>query len=755
MRKLAIAAFCFSAAIFFSRYFLQYEWLLTCCAVTAAASSIGFLFRGFSRLRVIIALLSISVGFLWSFAYTSIFIKPHWVLHNETAIVSAVVTDYPVSRNPRGYHVDVRVTHDTFSSIGTRIYFYNEVELEPGDTIEFSARFRRTDITDDGDKLDALSSRGIFLSAYASSSIKVTDSDENLRYLPKKIAEKLAQKISGIFPADVSHFLQALLIGKRNELYQDPSLSAALSASGIVHVISISGMHVSFLMGFLSVILKNKKLLAMYGIPVLILFMAMTGFTPAVSRAGAMQIFLICAPLFRRESDSLTSLSTALMVLLTLNPYSCASVGLHLSFAATLGIILFTSKINNAVIEAQRGKKAYKKKLPRALINYTSSSLATTIGALVLTLPLTSIHFGYVSLIAPLTNLLTIGVVSLTFPIGLITAATGFIHPVLSAAPACIVTLAARYIIYVARTLAAVPYSVVYSSNAFIMFWLAYVYALFITLPLLKARLRQYLYPVCISLVLLFTIILVSQALPVSSNNAVAVLDVGQGLSVVITSGEHTMVVDCGSSSKNNAGEITHEFLMNLGRTSIDLLAITHFHSDHVNGVEFLLSRITVSALAIPDPDGSFIAEDIIEVARKRGTDIIYVTRTLSVSLGEALVVLYPPVGEGDENEKGISILTIGEITSLITGDMNSTTERSLLRFTELPKLDLLVVGHHGSRHSTSEELLNALKPDIAVIPVGRNSFGHPSPEVLGRLERAEAVVYRTDISGHVIIGGG
>jgi len=240
-----------------------------------------------------------------------------------------------------------------------------------------------------------------------------------------------------------------------------------------------------------------------------------------------------------------------------------------------------------------------------------------------------------------------------------------------------------------------------------------------------------------------------------ASNSSITVLDVGQGMSVVVTSDEFTMVIDCGSSSTNRAGEITHEYIMNLGRTTIDLLALTHFHSDHINGIEFLLSRINVSALAIPDPDGSFLAEDIIELARKRGTAIMYITEIISVDFGETKIYIYPPVGaQGEENERGISILTIGEVTALITGDMNSATERALLRFTTLPKIDVLVVGHHGSRHSTSDELLNATMPDIAIIPVGRNSFGHPAKEVLERLERIGATVYRTDEQGHVTVSG-
>jgi len=238
--------------------------------------------------------------------------------------------------------------------------------------------------------------------------------------------------------------------------------------------------------------------------------------------------------------------------------------------------------------------------------------------------------------------------------------------------------------------------------------------------------------------------------------DSVTVLDVGQGLSVVISSDGFTMVVDCGSISKNNAGEIAHEFLLNLGHTNIDILALTHFHSDHANGVEFLLSRMSVSTLIIPDPLGDFAAFDIIKLATDNGTDIIYVEEeTLDISFGDMKLFIYPPMGYGDTNERGISVLTLGNVTALITGDMDMATERRLLRYATLPKLDLLVVGHHGSRHSTSIELLEALRPDIAIIPVGRNSFGHPTPEVLERLNAYHVRTYRTDELGHITVGSG
>ncbi|MCL2366492.1 MAG: ComEC/Rec2 family competence protein [Oscillospiraceae bacterium] len=752
MRKLATAAFSFTIAIFLSHFILPFNGLLICGAIAAASFLLGFLFRGNLRLRIMIILMALAVGFVWSWVFTMVFIEPSRHFHEETMQVTAIVTDFPAPRATRGYRVDVTIRRQDAPDVGARLYYFNAIELNPGDVIAFTAQFRRTEGVQDDVRNDTLSARGTFLTALVSGEITIVESEGQLRFFPRRLSEAIAQRIDEIYPDDIAHFMQALLVGRRDALFRDSALGASLSAAGIIHVVSISGMHVAFLMGLLGFAFKNSRLFAFIGIPVLIFFMAMTGFTPAVTRAGIMQVFLICAPIFKRERDSITSLSAALIVLLSANPYSIASVGLQLSFSATLGIILLTPKINSGVRDAIRDSVLYKKKIPKVFINFIISSLATTTGALVVTIPLTALHFGYVSLIAPLTNLLTLWAVSLAFPIGLISAISSFIFLPLAQIIAYPVTLIARYIIFMARTLGTVPYSIVYSSHSLLMFWLAYIYVIFTSLPLLKARPRQYITPTCVCVVLLFIILLISPLLPGQSDTTLTVLDVGQGFSMVISSTEHTVMIDCGSISAENAGAVAHEYLMSRSRTSVDLLVVTHFHADHVNGIEFLLSRIPISALAIPDPDGSFVAEHIIALARRRGADIIYVTETLYVSMGELSLSLFPPVGFGCINERGVSVLISGEIYALVTGDMNTSTERILVRNKDLPSVDVLIVGHHGSRHSTSEELLHAITPEIAIIPVGRNSFGHPTYEVLERLANHSIVVYRTDLDGRVTV---
>lgn len=128
-----------------------------------------------------------------------------------------------------------------------------------------------------------------------------------------------------------------------------------------------------------------------------------------------------------------------------------------------------------------------------------------------------------------------------------------------------------------------------------------------------------------------------------------------------------------------------------------------------------------------------------------------FVKEVRKISLGGAELTVYPPVGEGGGNEEGLAVLAaVGELDLLVTGDMDRMTERQLLAAYRLPDLEILIAGHHGSRYSTSEELLEALQPETACVSVGSNSYGHPSEEVLERLARQGCAVWRTDLHGTV-----
>ena len=189
---------------------------------------------------------------------------------------------------------------------------------------------------------------------------------------------------------------------------------------------------------------------------------------------------------------------------------------------------------------------------------------------------------------------------------------------------------------------------------------------------------------------------------------------------------------------------------MNVGGC-LEHLVLTHYDTDHISGVETLLSRIDVETLVVPGLPDSAAGNALLEAAREQGTQVQILREETVWDLGASTLTVYPPLGDGESNEAGLSILcSSGDFDLLITGDMDSNTEEQLLSTYDLPDLEALVVGHHGSKYSTSEALLSTLTPELALISVGDNSYGHPSDQALWRLVQAGAAIYRTDLQGTI-----
>ena len=237
-------------------------------------------------------------------------------------------------------------------------------------------------------------------------------------------------------------------------------------------------------------------------------------------------------------------------------------------------------------------------------------------------------------------------------------------------------------------------------------------------------------------------------------------LDVGQGACTLALDGEHAVVIDCGGTGTlENAGDTACEYLLSRGRRSVDAVVLTHLHSDHAGGVTRLLSRLDVGELyvaeAAEDTDGELAG--LLACAERHGTAVRYVcAEDVEENYGGIALTLYAPAEAGDENERGVAVLaSVGGWDALVMGDLGMAAERELAAEGAIPDVDILAVGHHGSRYSTSFELLEAAQPEMAVISVGYNNYGHPADEALARLNLAGARVYRTDIDGSITVRTG
>ena len=231
-------------------------------------------------------------------------------------------------------------------------------------------------------------------------------------------------------------------------------------------------------------------------------------------------------------------------------------------------------------------------------------------------------------------------------------------------------------------------------------------------------------------------------------------LDVGQGQCILLHSGGRTALIDCGGND-GNAGDTAADYLQTLGITTLDLLVLTHCHDDHANGVPELMERMEVSALVLPAlrEDESAYRAEILNLAQTKQTEVTLLSDNRAVAFGESTLTLYAPLGDGGSNEEGLFVLaSCGDFDLLVTGDANSFVESLLIKYNQLPDIEVLAAGHHGSKHSTSDALLDAVTPEACLISSGYNTYGHPAQETLTRLAARDIDIYRTDGMGHLTI---
>ena len=191
-----------------------------------------------------------------------------------------------------------------------------------------------------------------------------------------------------------------------------------------------------------------------------------------------------------------------------------------------------------------------------------------------------------------------------------------------------------------------------------------------------------------------------------------------------------------------------------MGVERLSAVAVTHYHADHTNGLPELLERVAVDALYLPEIEDEYgVRDKLVALAAEKNIRVSFVTEQTEISLGAATVTVFPPVGKGDMNEQGLTYLcTSGDFDLLITGDMSGPTELALTQMYKLPDVEVLLVGHHGSKYSSQQEFLSKIEPDAAIISVGDNNYGHPTDAAISRLEAAGATVYRTDRQGCVTV---
>lgn len=525
------------------------------------------------------------------------------------------------------------------------------------------------------------------------------------------------QLSAGLSPG-VAALNTAITLGEKRDLEET---YGEFQRAGLAHALALSGLNVAVLAGFLVLVLYklgNVRYLVVLG--VLLLYLLLVGAQPSLLRATVMAGFvLIGLFLGKGRVEVLPSLCLALFVHLLWEPASIFSLSFQLSYLAVLGMALILPKLPK--LEGWR--------------NWLWASVCVTVAAQALILPLLLHSFHQLPLVSPIANLLVLPLLELLIPLG-------FLKLVLGGLLALPVEVLSQVVLWMVGWLAQGPqlYWGQISSLGFALYFLGLV-------PLLAALYGRISW--LRALVLSSTAVLASLLPLPFQRGEIWQLDVGQGdASLIRLPGNVSILVDGGRGFAYRSLEGS---LRALGVHDLDLIVATHADADHIESLPQILDNFRVGTLVMgPRLRSDVLDTDLRIAAARRNVPVIQAGVGSTVLVDAARLRFVGPFGdEREDNERSlVFIFEYKGYRALFTGDADIRGER---RWSH-EDVDLLKVGHHGSRTSTSDTLLERFRPEVALIGVGNNSFGHPSKEVLDRLQRQGVDIRRTDIEGAIRI---
>ena len=746
MRKLMWFTVGFTVACGAGVYLLSGVWCLLVGLFCLLGCLIGFFIQSKPAKITAVILLGCVIGFGWLWGYESLYLRYAKAYDGEVTELTVTATDY--SYAPAFGQAFDGYTELDGKRYQVRCYLNESKQVSPGETVsgEFTLRY-----TAKGGEREPTyhQGKGIFLIATQKAEVNHKTGTPRILDYPAVWRQKLIRLIENTFPADTAGFAKALLLGDTTDFtYQQ---DRAFQVSGLRHVVAVSGLHVAILFSLIYMFFGHQRVLnAVFGIPLLLVFAAVAGFTPSIVRACLMQGLILLAMLADKEYDPPTALAFAVLVILVINPLAITSVSLQLSVGCMIGIFAFSESLRQYLLSFGKLKEKSKGKSWRAkLIRWFTGSVSVAISAMAVTTPLCAIYFGMVSLVGILANLLTLWVISFVFYGIMLACLASILSLTVGQVIARIVSWPIRYVLSVAGLLADFPLAAVYTDSIYIVLWLILSYVILGTFFCLKKK-----HPVLTTagiLALLAVCVALSWLEPTLDDTRVSVIDVGQGQSILLQQGRESYLVDCGGEHAGVTADAVANYLMSQGIFRLDGVILTHYDSDHAGSILNLLTCVDAAQIYLPDVQDSNGIRQQIESEYPQNTNFIADITKLNLHSGK--ITLFPGKPKADDNENSVCVLFQPENCDiLITGDRNGEGERALLKQTELPRLELLVAGHHGSHLATSFDLLLATQPQAVAISVGENNrYGHPRAEVLERLDRFGCKVYRTDLQGTII----
>ena len=563
-----------------------------------------------------------------------------------------------------------------------------------------------------------------------------------------KLSNSLKTNLKELLPQRTSGLMIGILIGDVSDISDE--ISNNFKDCNLSHMLAVSGSHISYIMIGLNLVL-NKKFFGIRNckiitILVIIIFMMLTNMTPSVVRAGICSIIVILASLIHRKQDTYTSIAFAILYTLIQNPYSLYNIGMQLSYAGTISIIMFYPEIKI---------KKKEKNIIDKIKNYILDSILLTLSANILIMPLTIYNFNTISLNFVLANLLAGPIMAITTIIGLFVSIISLISFPLSKILIIPLNFLLEILLFITEKVSKIPFSniTVITPHILVIILIYVIIFAFFYLYKHKDKITKTIEIIGIITIIVIVLDFIGISFP-NNNLKIHFIDVGQGDSTLISSpsGKKILIDGGGSRDENyDVGEsILLPYLLDRRINKIDYIMISHFDADHAQGLEAILENIKVKYVIISkqaSPSSQY--EEIIDICNEKKINIIVVKRGDKIKIDKYTFfeIFHPGEKMLDDGKGGLNANAIVAklhyklnnkkyFTVLFTGDIEMDAETELVKeFGDKLKSDILKVAHHGSKTSSTANFIEKVNPKIALIGVGaNNTFGHPNDGVINRI---------------------
>ena len=556
-----------------------------------------------------------------------------------------------------------------------------------------------------------------------------------------------ADSESGLTPEGA--ILETLLLGGRGRL--TPETTAAMQKTGLYHLLAISGAHIGvislLLFGLFRALRVPRRASCVLLIVLLVLYALLVEGRASVLRAVLMSLAVLLARLLEKDSHLLNGIGLAALALLAANPFQLFDLGFQLTFAATLAIILFTPRLSAA--------------LPRLPLKI-GETLAMSVSAQAGVMPLIALAFNRVIFSGLLLNFIGIPLVGLIMAAGYVYLPAALLVPGTARPLAAALAFLTKVFMGSTHLLdgwAFMSYRIPTPPPAVVV-----GYFVVLLLLLLPPRFRKTRIAGAAAFALCFAVLITYPFPSVSEDLKITFIDVGQGDSILVEfPGRTKMLIDAGGlpvGSFDVGESVVAPFLWSKGIKKIDILVLTHGHSDHLYGLPAVAADFRIGEFwEAVQPAGDAVHEKLMTALR--GVPRFLVFRGFSRQIGDARIQALSPPDPGpgasppSDNDRSLALrISRGQASFLLAADIGIPAERDILAEAAADlRSTVLKSPHHGSNGSSSAPFLEAVAPEIVVVTVGAgNRYGLPHAEILDRYRKAGASVYRTDLDGAVEI---